>query len=212
MLFLKRLSDQFEENISQITEELVKEGIFEAKAKEIALSDPIEHGGSFFVPPRARWPELEKKSSDIGEAINKAFEALEHENHSFEGVLVAIDFNDKERISDAVLQKLITHFGKYNLANHSLENKDVLGRSHEYLIKHFADDPGKKGGEFYTPEKLVKLLVKLVKPAENMRICDSTCGSGGMLIEASIICRSTAKALTESPFSGRKKSQHLGHL
>ncbi|AKB61377.1 type I restriction-modification system subunit M [Methanosarcina mazei] len=183
MLFLKRLSDQFDENVIRVTEELVKDGMPEAKAKEIALSDKDEHGGSFFVPPRARWSELEKKSSDIGEAINKAFEALEHENTSLEGVLVAIDFNDKERISDAVLQKLITHFGKYNLANHSLENKDMLGRSYEYLIKHFADDAGKKGGEFYTPEEVVRLLVKLVKPDEDMRICDPTCGSGGMLIE-----------------------------
>lgn len=184
MLFLKRLSDQFEENVLQITEELVKDGMPEAQAKELALSDPDEHAGSFFVPPRARWSELEKKSSDIGEAINKAFEALENENPSLEGVLVAIDFNDKERISDAVLQKLITHFGKFNLANKSLENKDILGRAYEYLIKHFADDAGKKGGEFYTPEEVVRLLVKLVKPAENMRICDPTCGSGGMLIES----------------------------
>lgn len=184
MLFLKRLSDQFEENVGRVTEELVKEGMPKAQAKEIALSDPDEHAGSFFVPPRARWSELEKKSSDIGEAINKAFEALEHENRSLEGVLVAIDFNDKERISDAVLHKLITHFGKYNLANHSLENKDMLGRSYEYLIKHFADDAGKKGGEFYTPEQVVRLLVKLVKPAEDIRICDPTCGSGGMLIES----------------------------
>ncbi len=183
MLFLKRLSDQFEENAIQITEELIKDGMPEAEAKYLALSDPEEHAGSFYVPPRARWSELEKKSSDIGEAINKAFEALESENRSLEGVLVAIDFNDKERISDAVLQKLITHFGKYNLANNCLENKDMLGRSYEYLIKHFADDAGKKGGEFYTPEEVVRLLVKLVKPAENMRICDPTCGSGGMLIE-----------------------------
>ena len=182
MLFLKRLSDQFEENVHLITEELVKDGMPEAEAKYLALSDPEEHAGSFFVPPRARWSELEKKSSDIGETINKAFEALENENPSLEGVLIAIDFNDKERISDAVLQKLITHFGKYNMANNSLENKDILGRSYEYLIKHFADDAGKKGGEFYTPEEVVRLLIKLVKPAEDMRICDPACGSGGMLI------------------------------
>lgn len=183
MLFLKRLSDQFNENVKKVKQELMNDGMTEEQAHEIATTDPDEHPESFFVPERARWSELQKKSSDIGEAINTAFEALENENSSLEGVLVAIDFNDKERLSDAVLQKLITHFGKHNLANHSLENKDMLGRSYEYLIKHFADDAGKKGGEFYTPEGVVRLLTKLLKPNEGMRICDPTCGSGGMLIE-----------------------------
>lgn len=183
ILFLKRLSDQFDENIKRITQELVAEGMDEAKAIEIANTDPDEHAGSFFVPERARWQQLRKRSSDIGEAINTAFEALENENSSLEGVLVAIDFNDKERLSDSVLQKLITHFSKHDLANHNLKNRDMLGRSYEYLIKHFADDAGKKGGEFYTPEEVVKLLVRLIKPDVNMKICDPTCGSGGMLIE-----------------------------
>ncbi|AFV22842.1 type I restriction-modification system, M subunit [Methanolobus psychrophilus R15] len=183
MLFLKRLSDQFDENVKQVKQELINDGMPEEQAELLATTDPDEHPESFFVPERARWSELQKKSSDIGEAINTAFEALENENSSLEGVLVAIDFNDKERLSDAVLQKLIIHFSKHNLANHNLENKDMLGRAYEYLIKHFADDAGKKGGEFYTPEGVVRLLVKLLKPTEGMRICDPACGSGGMLIE-----------------------------
>lgn len=206
MLFLKRLSDQFDENASQVAEELMKDGMPEDQAKNLALSDPDQHAGSFFVPPRARWSELEKKSSDIGEAINKAFEALEHENSSLEGVLIAIDFNDKERISDAVLQKLITHFGKHNLANHCLENKDMLGRSYEYLIKHFADDAGKKGGEFYTPEEVVRLLIKLVKPTEDIRICDPTCGSGGMLIECIHYLQERGKNPNKISLFGQEKN------
>jgi type I restriction enzyme M protein len=184
MLFLKRLNDQFEEKVTQIKDELVKEGMDVSQAEEIAKKDATEHAGSFFVPERARWDELKKKSSDVGEAINKAFESLEHENPALEGVLLAIDFNDKERLTDAVLQKLVLHFSTYNLANHNLENKDMLGRAYEYLIKHFADDSGKKGGEFYTPEEVVELLVKLVDPDEKMRICDPTAGSGGMLIQS----------------------------
>lgn len=183
LLFLKRMSDQFDENVKRVTKELIADGMSEDKANEIAVTDSDEHSGSFFVPERARWSELQKKSSDIGEAINKAFEALESENPALEGVLVAIDFNDKERLTDATLQKLITHFSTHNLANPNLENKDMLGRAYEYLIKHFADDAGKKGGEFYTPEGVVRLLVKLLKPNEGMRICDPACGSGGMLIE-----------------------------
>ena len=183
LLFLKRLSDQFDEHVKEVVQELMNDGMDEEQAREIATTDPDEHPESFFVPERARWSELQKKSSDIGEAINAAFDSLESENSALEGVLNAIDFNDKERLSDAVLQKLINHFGKYNLANHNLENKDMLGRAYEYLIKHFADDAGKKGGEFYTPEGVVHLLGKLLKPNERMRICDPTCGSGGMLIE-----------------------------
>lgn len=206
MLFLKRLSDQFDENVEKITEELVETGMPEATAKELALTDSKEHVDSPFVPPRARWAELEKKSSDIGEAINKAFEALEQENSSLEGVLVAIDFNDKERLSDAVLQKLISHFGKFSLANSKLENKDILGRSYEYLIKHFADDAGKKGGEFYTPEEVVTLLVGLVKPDEEMRICDPACGSGGMLIECIHYLREQGKNPSNISLYGQEKN------
>ena len=181
LLFLKRMSDQFDEKVKEIVEGLVKD-MPEDKAKEIAYSDSSMHAGSFIVPERARWEKIASISVDVGETINKAFEALENENPSLEGVLVAIDFNDKNRLTDAVLQKLVVHFNKYNLANHNLENIDMLGRSYEYLIKHFADDAGKKGGEFYTPEKVVELVTRLVRPVEGMKVCDPNCGSGGFLI------------------------------
>ena len=184
MLFLKRLSDQFDENVEKIKTELISDGIDPEKAEKIARSDPSEHHGSFMVPKRAHWSEIKKASVDIGATINKAFEALEHENPSLEGVLVAIDFNDKNRISDAVLNKLVLHFSKHSLSNFNLESSDILGGSYEYLIKHFADDSGKKGGEFYTPVEVVTLLVRLLRPAEDMKICDPTVGSGGMLIES----------------------------
>jgi type I restriction enzyme M protein len=184
MLFLKRLSDQFDENVERITSELISEGLDADKAETISRTDTSEHHGSFMVPSRAHWSEIKKVSVDIGAAINKAFEVLEHENPALENVLVAIDFNDKNRISDGVLNKLILHFSKHSLANANLESSDILGGSYEYLIKHFADDSGKKGGEFYTPVEVVKLLVRLLKPAEDMKICDPTVGSGGMLIES----------------------------
>lgn len=80
MLFLKRLSDQFEENVRKIIVELVKDGMEEKQAENIARSDPTEHAGSFFVPERARWEELRNVSVDIGQAISVAFESLENEN------------------------------------------------------------------------------------------------------------------------------------
>lgn len=87
-------------------------------------------------------------------------------------------------LTDSVLQRLLQHFELLDLSNSNLSEPDMLGRAYEYLIKMFADDAGKKGGEFYTPSKVVELIVKLIKPEEGMRVYDPTCGSGGMLIQS----------------------------
>lgn len=178
LLFLKRISDVFVEE----AEKLIAEGL----SKEVAWSDPDEH--QFFVPERARWSSIEKTATNIGEALNKACSALEEANTSLEGVLAGIDFNDERRLGnaknrDTVLARLVQHFGKLGLKNADLSEPDMLGRAYEYLIEKFADDAGKKGGEFYTPRKVVQLIAEILAPQERMRICDPTCGSGGMLIE-----------------------------
>ena len=176
LLFLKRLNDVFIEEVDK----QIKKGIKE----ELARNDRDFH--SFFVPERARWEELRKVSRDVGAGLNKAFEVLEDENPILQGVLTAINFNDKERLPDDVLQRLIIHFSEYNLGNINLEDADILGRAYEYLIEMFADDAGKKGGEFYTPKQIVKLIVELVDPKKGMRVYDPACGSGGMLIYSAL--------------------------
>ncbi len=178
LLFLKRISDVFEEE----AEKLIAEGLPE----DVAWADPDEH--QFFVPERARWSTIGRTATNIGETLNKACSALEEANSSLEGVLAGIDFNDERRLGnaknrDAVLSRLVQHFGKLNVKNAQLSEPDMLGRAYEYLIEKFADDAGKKGGEFYTPRKVVQLIVEILAPTEGMRICDPTCGSGGMLIE-----------------------------
>lgn len=178
-LFLKRLSDRFEEE----TQERIREGV----PPEVAYSDPDEH--EFFVPERARWSELKKLTTAIGDQLNKACMAIEDSNPSLEGVLANIDFNSESRLGDAknregVLARLIDHFSRLDLTNASLSEPDMLGRAYEYLIDKFADDAGKKGGEFYTPHPVVRLIVELLDPQPGMRISDPTCGSGGMLIES----------------------------
>ncbi|SFE75157.1 type I restriction-modification system subunit M [Alteribacillus iranensis] len=173
LLFLKRLSDVFVETAKQIEVE---------ENDDFGWYDRDEH--QFFVPERARWTTIQALTQDIGDAINKAFEALEEENPSLQGVLANIDFNDKERLPDKLLLKLVQHFTAIDLSNSNLSEPDMLGRAYEYLIKQFADDAGKKGGEFYTPSKVVELLVNLLKPEEGMRVCDPTAGSGGMLIQS----------------------------
>ena len=178
LLFLKRLSDRFEEE----AEKLIGDGVSE----EVAWTDLDEH--RFFVPDRARWSTVEKQATNIGETLNKACAALEEQNSALEGVLAGIDFNDERKLGDAknrdtVLARLVQHFSQVSLRNDRMAEPDLLGRAYEYLIAQFADDAGKKGGEFYTPRMVVKLIVELLAPTERMRICDPTAGSGGMLIE-----------------------------
>jgi len=183
LLFLKRLSDRFGEECDTLVD---------------AGDDPEDKDNhQFFVPRRARWSEIQKAASNIGEVLNKACAALEDGNPALDGVLAGIDYNDEQKLGDTknrdnVLSRLVQHFSGCNLRNANLSEPDMLGRAYEYLIEKFADDAGKKGGEFYTPKKVgefytpkkvVELIVEILAPKEGMRICDPTCGSGGMLIE-----------------------------
>jgi type I restriction enzyme M protein len=197
LLFLKRLSDRFDEEC----EALVKEGI-DPEQKD-------EH--QFFVPKRARWSQIQKAATNLGDLLNKASEALEEENsEALEGVLAGIDYNDERKLGDtknrdSLLHRLIQHFSAVNLRNDHLSEPDLLGRAYEYLIEKFADDAGKKGGEFYTPNMVVKLMVDLLAPKDGMRICDPTCGSGGMLVQsAKYITEHGGRAVNVSLFGQEK--------
>jgi len=175
LLFLKRISDVFDEEVERI--------LRETGNRKIALEDRDYH--AFFVPEKARWSRLQTLTQNIGEAINKANDILEEENpDSLEAVLSAVDFNDKDRLPDHILAQLINHFSQIRLRNEDLEKPDILGDAYEYLIGQFASSAGKKGGEFYTPKEVVELLVDILDPQEGMRICDPACGSGGMLIQS----------------------------
>ncbi|MEK7333520.1 MAG: type I restriction-modification system subunit M [Nitrospirota bacterium] len=175
LLFLKRLSDVFDEEGERIEKE--------TKDKELAWKTPDEH--EFDVPKKAHWNYIKTKTQNLGEILNTANEKFEEANvEKLEGVLSATDFNDKDRLPDEILSKLIAHFSNIYLRNENLSEPDILGRAYEFLIAQFADDAGKKGGEFYTPKEVVNLLVEILDPHEKMRICDPTCGSGGMLIQS----------------------------
>ena len=182
MLFLKRLSDAFEEAQEAVIAHYIDEGHTQSQAEQLA-ADEDEYDNTFFVPERSRWSVIKDLKHDIGSELNKVTEAIEEYNPSLEGVLVTIDFNIKNKLSDKKLQDLLSHFSKHRLRNEDFESSDLLGSAYEYLIKQFADSAGKKGGEFYTPSEVVWLLVALLKPTEGMRIYDPTAGSGGMLIQ-----------------------------
>ena len=186
MLFLKRISDVFDEKQEKLVEKYKKNKLSETQIKEL-LEDSTTYGDTFFVPERARWKNILKLKEDVGNQLNKALAAMEEANPELDGVLKHIDFNatkGKTRLKDQQLIDLIHHFNNYRLRNEDFEFPDLLGAAYEYLLKEFADSAGKKGGEFYTPTHVKTLMVRLVKPHEGMRIYDPTVGSGGFLIEA----------------------------
>jgi len=183
MLFLKRCSDVFQEEYDKIVKANLEKGRTQEEAIKRA-EDPARYT-NFFVPKEARWETLQHAHQNIGDELNKALMGLEHENQGLDGVLAHIDFNrkvGKTKIPDQKLRELIVHFNKYRLRNEDFEFPDLLGAAYEYLIGEFADSAGKKGGEFYTPRDVVRLMVRILKPQEGMRIYDPCVGSGGMLI------------------------------
>lgn len=189
MLFLKRCSDVFEERYDQVVAEEMKSGKSKADA-HISAENPrwYKRDGNFWVPNQSRFRHLINEAHiNIGDLLNKALGGIEEHNVALEGVLEHIDFTRKvgqSKISDQKLRQLITHFGEVRLRNSDFEFPDLLGAAYEYLIAEFADSAGKKGGEFYTPRSVVRLMVQLLKPTLAHDVYDPCCGSGGMLIAA----------------------------
>jgi len=201
LLFIKRLSDEFEAKRVRLR---ARDFFHLAEQPELLaelLESKTSYGETFYVPVRARWhaswldengdtvPALKDLKHDIGAMLNKAIAALEDENDSLAGVLKSnINFNEvkgKTKIADQKWKDLLDHFNTFGpLVNDRFEFPDLLGAAYEYLIKYFADSAGKKGGEFYTPAEVVRLLVQLTKPAAGQSIYDPTVGSGGFLIQA----------------------------
>lgn len=207
MLFLKRLSDQFQVQQEEEYRKWTEQGYSHEDAVDL-VEDPVIYGDTFFVPKRARWrpgqyevPDpkvtyIVNLKEDVGNQLNKALAALEDTNPELVGVLKHINFNSekgKTKLKDAQLVSLIHHFDKYRLTNDDFEFPDLLGAAYEYLIKDFADSAGKKGGEFYTPARVARLLVNVIEPREGITVYDPTCGAprGAIkqYLKGGIICK-----------------------
>ncbi|GAB1530120.1 N-6 DNA methylase [Brevibacillus formosus] len=202
MLFLKRLSDEFDLKRQQLIQKDFAHLKDQPELVQELLEDKTSYGETFFVPVRARWheswidengetvPALKDLKHDIGNMLNKAIAAIEEENDALAGVLKNnIDFNavkGRTKIPDQKWKDLLDHFNQpqFGLVNDNFEFPDLLGAAYEYLIKFFADSAGKKGGEFYTPAEVVRLLVQITKPEAGNHIYDPTVGSGGFLIQS----------------------------
>ena len=176
LMFLKYISDGFEEQhqklISQKSSEADPEDRDEYKAENV-----------FWVPQNARWAYLQNNAHQptIGRIIDEAMEAIEKENPILKGVLPK-DFGrpalDKQRLGELI--DLLSSLGLGDKANRS---KDILGRVYEYFLSQFASAEGKKGGEFYTPRSVVRVLVEMLAPYKG-RVYDPCCGTGGMFVQS----------------------------
>jgi len=175
LIFLKYISDAFDE----LYQKLQADKHSDAEDKDEYLAENV-----FYVPPSSRWSYLQHqraKLPSIGKDLDDAMDAIEKDNPSLKGVLpkdYARPALDKKRLGELI--DLIGNIG-FNKKGHS--SKDLLGQVYEYFLGMFADAEGKRGGQFYTPESIVKLLVEMLEPYKG-RIYDGACGSGGMFVQS----------------------------
>lgn len=182
MLFLKYLSDTYKEHLEEYTKKYNADmlRVNRALKRDRFILDEI----STF-----EYVYSKRNEDNIGEVINKAFEHIEEENKTkLRGVFRNIDFNSeiilgqpKER--NPIIKNLLDDFKNLDVRLSVIGESDVIGDAYEYMIKMFASDAGKKGGEFFTPPEVSELISRLVKPKENDRIYDPTCGSGSLLLK-----------------------------
>ncbi|HVU70445.1 MAG TPA: class I SAM-dependent DNA methyltransferase, partial [Ktedonobacteraceae bacterium] len=189
LIFLKYISDAFEEKRQSMVRELSDPRssayIREEQARYEILEDRDEYTAEnvFWVPQEARWSYLQAnaKQPTIGKLIDTAMEAIEKDNASLKGVLPK-DYGrpqlDKQRLGE-----LIDLVGTIGLGDWESRSKDILGRVYEYFLGKFASAEGKGGGEFYTPQSVVRLLVEMIEPYHG-RVYDPCCGSSGMFVQS----------------------------
>jgi type I restriction enzyme M protein len=209
MLFLKRMSDQFEQESTKVRNQSYSH--LKDTDWQIVSESQTTYGKTYFVPAEARWNKIRYFHHNAGEQLDIALAALEESNPSLKDVLKDnIAFNkmkgSKRVVSDAKTKDLIDHFDKVKLTNDNFEFPDLLGAAYEYLIKYFADSAGKKGGEFYTPTQVVRLLVQLIKPQAGMSVYDPTAGSGGMLIQSAQYVEEQGQAVFRLDLAGQENA------
>jgi len=198
LIFLKYISDSFEEHRAHLESE---------RASGADPEDPDEYRALniFWVPRDARWSLLKNNAvqSTIGRIVDDAMEAVERDNPSLKGVLpkdYARPALDKQRLGQLI--NLISNIG---LGYAESRSKDVLGRVYEYFLSQFASAEGKKGGEFYTPRCIVRLLVEMIEPYRG-RVYDPCCGSSGMFVQSEEFIRAHGGRLGDIAIYGQESN------
>ncbi len=180
LIFLKRLSDVFEDEIHRLAHE------FGTERKALSLVEK-DHGlVRFYIPHNARWDRVRKQTSGLGQYLTDAVRAVARHNPRLQGVIDLADFNataaGQRIVPDDYLHRLIDILSRHRLGLDDVE-PDILGRAYEYLLRKFAEGQGQSAGEFYTPREVGILMARILDPEPGMTVYDPACGSGGLLIK-----------------------------
>lgn len=198
LIFLKYISDAFEEQHARLDAE---------RQQGADPEDPDEYRALniFWVPPEARWSHLkaQARQATVGQLVDDAMTAIERDNATLKGVLpkdYARPALDKQRLG-----QLIDMISNIQVGDEEARAKDVLGRVYEYFLSQFASAEGKKGGEFYTPRCVVKLLVEMLEPYKG-RVYDPCCGSSGMFVQSEEFIAAHGGRLTDISIFGQESN------
>ena len=197
LIFLKYISDAFRE----LHQELVKDSLADPEDKDEYIAENV-----FWVPKEARWEYLQKnaKKPEVGKLVDDAMDVIEKENPKLRGVLpknYAREALDKKSLGGII--DLISGIG---LGDSESKSRDILGRVYEYFLGQFANAEGKKGGQFYTPRSIVKVLVEMIEPY-NGRVFDPCCGSGGMFVQSEKFLKAHEGRLDDIAVYGQESNQ-----
>jgi type I restriction enzyme M protein len=197
LIFLKYISDSFQE----LYERLVQDEFSDPEDRDEYLA-----GNVFFVPKYARWKNLQAKAKlpEIGAAIDETMTLIEKENSELKNVLPKV--YAKPNLDKTSLGQVIDVISSIELKAEHESFKDLLGRMYEYFLGEFASAEGKKGGQFYTPKSIVKLMVEMIEPYKG-RVYDHACGSGGMFVMSEKFVREHQGNIADITIYGQESNQ-----
>ena len=213
LLFLKYISDAFYERKYELEHLIADKSnkqwyVSDQKARYRVLNDKDQYRGKglFYVPKEAHWETLKTYAmrSDFGQQIDEAMDAIEEENPSLKGILPKIFA--RTSLDPNILAELVNIFSRIKFDHDIEKEKDMLGRVYEYFLGQFASAEGKRGGEFFTPRSIVRLIVEVLEPYENARVFDPAAGSGGMFVQSNEFLRIHHKDPTRISFYGQESN------
>jgi len=204
LIFIKYISDAFEEYREKLKAGETDFG--DGEYIDLEDRDFYAGGGVFWVPKEARWEMVHASSKlpIIGKTLDAAMDAIERENPSLKGVLPKI--YAKENLDQATLGGLIDLIADTAIGDAAAKSKDLLGRVYEYFLGEFANAEGKKGGQFYTPKSIVRLMVEMIEPYKG-RVFDPACGSGGMFVMSEKFVEEHGGGLDDISLYGQESNQ-----
>ena len=181
LIFLKRLSDVFDDEIAGLAEQ------FGSAEKALKFVEKDHKLVRFYIPAKARWGEIAKKTTGLGEYLTDAVRSVSRENPRLSGVIDVTDFNattsGQRILDDDRLAVLVGILNRQRLGMEDVE-PDLFGQAYEYLLRKFAEGSGSSAGEFFTPPEAARLMARILDPEPGQTVYDPCCGSGGLLIKA----------------------------